>query len=239
MAEQGVGSERTRGKLAFAILIVSVSGIFVVSVVAIGFATSSDRPEVTQLVFASVLPLLGTWVGTVLAFYFARENLQVATESSIRLAGRTPEPETPVRDVMIPKAQIISFDLEQGQEPGSVPLSDLHSRMVTASIHRIPILGPSGDALYVVHDSTLTEFAVSVGTDTSVLTQTMADLLQNPDHKIAVEALGFIGPDAALSEARAAMRAVERCNDVFVTTSGKRSDPVIGWVTNTDLAAVG
>jgi hypothetical protein len=32
------------------------------------------------------------------------------------------------------------------------------------------------------------------------------------------------------------MRSVDSCNDVFVTTGGKQDGPVVGWVTNTDLA---
>jgi hypothetical protein len=53
-----------------------------------------------------------------------------------------------------------------------------------------------------------------------------------------VEAIAFVGSGAVVADARAAMRSVEGCNDVFVTASGKKEDPVIGWLTNTDLASV-
>jgi hypothetical protein len=32
------------------------------------------------------------------------------------------------------------------------------------------------------------------------------------------------------------MRSVKGSNDVFVTKNGKKEDPVIGWIINTDLA---
>src|SRR2546427_1451912 len=99
------GDANTRTKLAGWLIGLSIAGITMASGLSIVLATSKDRPEMARLVFASVLPLFGTWVGTVLAFYFARENLQAATDSTIRLAGRE-EPSTPVSEVMIPKAQI-------------------------------------------------------------------------------------------------------------------------------------
>jgi hypothetical protein len=236
----GDGNGLTRHWLAITIVALSIVGIAIASGLAIGFATATDRPDTTRLVFTSVLPLLGTWVGTVLAFYFVRENLQAATESTLRLTARL-EPRTPVQQVMIPKAQIDSYDLKAGEDPGRVKLSDLSSQMQSAKRHRIPILNETGAVLYVVHDSTIASFADSVNKDPSdpnQFTETMADLLHNDDFRKAVEAIGFVGPDAVLAEARAAMRSVERCNDVFVTTNGRKGDPIIGWLTNTDLAGL-
>ncbi|MGH3082776.1 MAG: hypothetical protein ACRDNP_01730 [Gaiellaceae bacterium] len=192
------------------------------------------------MVFTAVLPLFGTWVGTVLAFYFARENFQAATESTLRLSGR-PEPRTPVQQVMIPKSQITSFDLKPGDDPRAIGLSKLHTDMQSAKLYRTPILIGSGAVLYVVHDSTIVSFAAlrkKHPGDAGAFTETMADLLQNDDFKKLVEAIGFVGPDAVVADARAAMKAVEQCNDVFVTTNGQKSDPIIGWLTNTDLAAL-
>jgi hypothetical protein len=92
----------------------------------------------------------------------------------------------------------------------------------------------------VVHESMIDRFATSLQPPIApgALTQTMADLLDEPDLRKLVEAIGFVGPKAVVEEARAAMRSVESCNDVFVTTTGKKDDPVIGWLTNTDLASM-
>src|SRR3954471_18215413 len=99
----------TRRWLAAAIVGASIVGIVVMSVMAIGFAVKS-RADTSRLVFSSVLPLFGTWVGTVLAFYFARENLAAATtatqsvtESALRLTQRL-RPDAPVPEVMIQRS---------------------------------------------------------------------------------------------------------------------------------------
>jgi hypothetical protein len=151
------------------------------------------------------------------------------------------EPRTPVQQVMIPKAKIDSYNLGSGEAVGPVRLSDLYSRMQSLQRHRIPILNESAVALYVVHDSTIASFADSVNknpSDSNQFTETIDDLLQNDALRNLIEAMGFVGPDAVLGEARAAMRSIEGCNDVFVTTGGRKGDPVIGWLTNTDLAGL-
>lgn len=233
------GDARTRARLAITIVALSLLGVAVASAVALIFATEANRPEMARLVFASVLPLLGTWVGTVLAFYFARENLQAATESTARLVGRI-QPRTPVLEAMIPKARIISHDLAVGAGVQAVRLVELYDKMTASRVGRIPILDASGAVLYVVHKATIDSFASSLQTprDPAALTETMGVLLDNPDLKKLVEAIGFVGPTAVVEEARTAMRSVEGCNDVFVTTSGNKDGPVIGWLTNTDLAGM-
>src|SRR5215208_905627 len=106
----------------------SILGIVVISIVAIS-AAGKTRAETSRLVFSSVLPLLGTWVGTVLAFYFARENFQAATESTLRLAGI--ETATPVTQVMVREADFVTYDLGASETAADVPLSSVREKMQT------------------------------------------------------------------------------------------------------------
>ena len=41
-----------------------------------------------------------------------------------------------------------------------------------------------------------------------------------------------VSEDATLADAKAAMESVRDCLDVFVTKSGTKDEPVLGWVTN-------
>ncbi len=228
----------TRKYLAIGIVATSIVGIVAIAAVAIATAGRS-RAETTRLVFSSVLPLLGTWVGTVLAFYFARENLQAATESTLRLAG-VGETATPVTQVMIPEADFIAYDLGTGESAGSVKLADLHAKMreITPPSRRLPVRTPAGAVLYVIHDSTLTAYAESVHQSTPSLDKTLGDLLASEDFKKLVEAIAFVPEKATIADARTAMTSIENCNDVFLTASGRRDERAIGWLTNTLLAGV-
>jgi hypothetical protein len=229
---------QTRQRIAGLIVGLSIGGIALASAISIAFATNDTRPEMARLVFASVLPLLGTWVGTVLAFYFARENLQAATDTTIRLAGIA-DTTTPVSDVMIPRSQISAHKLNTGENAGTLTLGDLQNEMSIAHVRRIPILTESDAVNLVLHDSTIAKFADSVGKKPSdLLDETMHDLLAVPDLRSQVQAIGYVGPKADLGGARAAMGSVRGCNDVFVTEHGRSTDPVLGWLTNTQLAGL-
>jgi len=233
------GNRATQHWLAITIVTLSIVGISVAAALAIGYATKDARADTTRLVFTSVLPLFGTWVGTVLAFYFARENLQTTTDT-LGLTRRL-EPSTPVRQVMIGKAKIQSYDLTAGEGAGTVRLSVLYERMTRSGRQRIPILDATAAIIYIVHQSTIESYASTFPKDpgdAAQFTETVSDLLGNADYQAAIEAIGVVGPDAVLSEARTVMRSVPRCNDVFVTEHGRKADPVIGWLTNTDLAGL-
>ena len=239
-AETDQNDSKFRGQLARNIVIVSMGGIIAASLLAIWLANDLERGETTRLVFSSVLPLFGTWVGTVLAFYFARENLAAATESTVRLSGRT-DPVTPVSTIMIPKAQIVSHDLAVNGDATKVALIDLQKKMDAAGKHRIPILKADGSAVYVVPQSAIAQLAsqLSLNPREETFDKTVADLLGNAALKAVIEAITFVGESELVGAARAVMGTVPGCRDVFVTKSGKREEAVVGWLTDSDLAKIG
>src|SRR5689334_3120985 len=143
-----------RRQLAVGIVILSMVVIAVVAIVAIYSAPpGAERAEMSRLAMSAVIPLLGTWVGTVLAFYFARENLQAATENTLRLQGR--DSGRPVREVMIRPGDIKAFTIPAGTKPEDVEISDLRAEMSkqTPPSRRLPICDPAGAVHYVIHDS--------------------------------------------------------------------------------------
>jgi hypothetical protein len=224
-----------RGRLAEWIIGLSVAGMILISTVAIWLATDESRPEMSRLVFTSILPLLGTWVGTVLAFYFARENLQAATDSVAQLASQFTET-TSVLEAMIPKAQITSATAANAAAAGNLLLSDLEAAMTAGQ--RLPILTPAGEVLYVVHKSSIDSYRSTLASPALFAGKKLSDLLAVAPLKSAVEAIAVVGPTALLKDARTAMHSVPKCNDVFVTADGGRQSPILGWLTNTLLAAI-
>ncbi|MFJ5695521.1 hypothetical protein ACIP9X_16935 [Arthrobacter sp. NPDC093125] len=227
---------QARDNLAKWILGLGASGIVAVSLAAILWATDDGRPEMARLVFTSILPLFGTWVGTVLAFYYVRDNLDAATASTERILGL--KPTTPVTDVMIPAGKIISFRLQPGTSAASVVLSDLYKSMVSAGVSRIPILENTGAVAYIVHKSTIDAYAAIQNTKPDSLSKTIQDLADDSVlFKKRIEAIGIVGPHAVIAEARRNMSSISDCQDIFVTAGGAPKDPVIGWLTNVVLAA--
>lgn len=149
------------------------------------------------------------------------------------------KPETPVTQAMIPLERIDPHKLIAGAQANDVKLSELYNAMQTKKRHRIPILNSDDHVLYAVHDSTIDKFAGSLQPpqDPKTFDRTMEHLLEVPEFKALVEAIGFVPSDATVAEARAEMGRIPNCNDVFVTRAGKREEPILGWLTNTDLAS--
>jgi hypothetical protein len=89
--------------LALGVTITSIASVAILAGLIINAA--SNKEDAGTRVLGSVLPLLGTWVGTVLAYYFSKENFEAATKSVTELAKQiTPQEKlksTPVSKVMI------------------------------------------------------------------------------------------------------------------------------------------
>src|SRR5436190_11861000 len=74
---------------------------------------TSQQPEATANaisgIFDKLLPLLGTWIGTVTAYYFSKENLAAATSSVSAMARHLTSDDklraTPAKDKMIPRSR--------------------------------------------------------------------------------------------------------------------------------------
>jgi hypothetical protein len=219
---------QTRIWLAAGVVVFCILGITAFSIVAL--LTADDTDQMTERLLTAVLPLFGTWVGTVLAFYFARENFQAATESTLRL--QSAQKPSLVTDVMIPETKFVALDVPDGTAPETVTLQDIQTKMGTA-VQRLPIRDSKGVVHYIVHASTLTAW---LSVPPHALTDTIQTLLDDADTGALLKAIAFVSQTATVAEARNAMASTPKCNDVFVTASGKADEKAIGWLTNTDLA---
>lgn len=242
--------DKTRTKLAMWMVVVGVAIVAVISVVALAVPQGDqNRLETTRLIFAAVLPLVGTWVGTVLAFYFTSDNLKAAadaqrstTESTVSLLNRL-RPQTPVTAIMLPVAQIDpKRQVADDAEAQTLVLDELYTAMQTAHQSRLPIFDANTVALYVVHESDIDKYAAkNAGLVAGQMgaEQTFATLLADAELKQAVTAFAAVSTDAVVGDARSKMDADPALKDLFVTVGGTTATKVIGWITNSDLARVG
>jgi CBS domain-containing protein len=236
-----VDDASTRSKLALYVCGAGVLGITAISIVLLAASDDKHRPEMARLVFASVLPLLGTWIGTILAFYFARENLQAASSTTLetlKLAGTFPEG-AKVGDVMTPLGKIDPIRRVPDKAAAeALKLRDLYNAMQGSKNSRVPVLTEGAVALAVAHEPDVDKYAQLAGKKATDLgdDDTLGKLLENSTLRPAVETLVAVSETATVSDARAAMDRKPDCKDVFVTSNGELSGKVTGWLTNSDLA---
>ena len=102
-AAASAADQTTRNRIAFWITLGGMVGVTILGIVVICLAPDGkSKSDAAQLVFGSVLPLLGTWVGTVLAFYFAKANFESAARHAKDLLGITERLRAiPVESVML------------------------------------------------------------------------------------------------------------------------------------------
>jgi hypothetical protein len=243
--EQAIAStadQFTRNRIAFWITFGGLIAVTILGIVVIWFA--QDRSDAAKLVFGSLLPLLGTWVGTVLAFYFAKANFESAAKNTKDLLGMTERlRSTPVESVMLKMTDpsVIKKTLVPPEKPESLKIAELVKIMRDNRRHRLPVLNSDGSPLFVIHLSTLTDFISTQALSAAAGAKPVADLtigdLQTLDVQLYQQILAWacVKLGAALAEAKLAMETIPNCSDVFVTTSGRPSDPVVGWITNVEI----
>jgi len=236
-----------REKLSLLVILGSVIGVFLLAFIVIFVSWGKQwSKDTSQMVFTAVLPLFGAWVGTILAFYFGKENFEAATRSVTDIAktvGLTEKlKEFKVKDKMI-RRQDMEVEAKPDNEIPKIKLVDILKKIADAGKGvRLPILNDKDYPVYMVHQSAIDRYLVSQAVkkeppDLSNLT--LSDLLQDSTLKDWLEkSFATIKEDDTLAEAKATMDRTFKCQDVFVTKNGTRQESVLGWITNTIIQEV-
>jgi len=251
----------TRRRIAIGIVIGGASVVCALGLaVIIASIFNAQLQQSAQLVLTSILPLVGTWIGTVLAFYFAKDNFEAASRVTKELVGVQERLKSIlVRDAMIPRSQIDAFKLGESviipaiggkaqrtvtlpSEPNAVLITDALDFMAAKKRNRLPVFNTQDAGVYVIHVSTLDRFrSAHIGKSVTGLaadanTWTLADFQKaDPELFKSILAWAVVGKGATLADAKQAMEATPNCIDVLVTDSGKKDSPVVGWLTNIEI----
>lgn len=218
-----------------------IVGIAVVLLVVAGYSTPREFVGVAEKVFSALLPLFGTWVGTVLAYYFSRQNFESASQSVERLVNLTAEQrlgKLAVNKEMLRIDQITLHQIPAGMGDKDVLLKDLRAKL-GGRITRMPILAGSGAVKYIVHQSGLFKFiadqALAGKTPAEIEALTLEDLVKDATIGGWVANIAFISELATVADAKARMEALQGCQDLVVTRSGNKDDAMVGWMTNVEI----
>ena len=150
--------------LAYLVVLLAFGGIFLLSYTVLQLAKDLDT---AKYVFAAILPLLGTWVGAVLAHYFQKENLAAATHSISDLANKVASSDklqsTPVKAVMIRPDRIDTLPDQLLDKPDNqIKLAELITHLNHGiKRDRLPLFRDNkktGPATRVLHRSSVERF---------------------------------------------------------------------------------
>ena len=226
------------------ILTVSVL-LIVASVVPVLLPAVTDKKQAVEdmgnhvgTVFNALLPLFGTWVGTVLAYYFSKDNFQAATNATQSLlAQMDAKLDVSINTAWIPYDQIKGINLASGDNPETQIKAASLLAMLSRTVTRIPVFDDKKAIKYLVHESLLFRYYTLSGTPKDDANKTLKDLLDYDDTAQKAKVFAVMAPNGTLADAKARMESVDGAQDVFVTSHGGNQDPVLGWITNSVLVA--
>jgi hypothetical protein len=228
----------TRQFLTLSIFGVSALGILALAIATIlGATAEADRKENVRLVFAAIVPLLASWVGTVIAYYYSRENLAAATNSVTQLAkvGAQKLESIPVTQKMIPRGKI---DTKPLAELEAAKLKDVLAFLHGKQRQRLPVFDARDCIKYMIHESFINRFLaqqVIAGKNADDLT--FKELVSDAALSKAFEGgFALVQKSANLADAKQRLEAKTGVEDVFVTETGKLEEPVLGWLTDNLLS---
>jgi len=236
-----------RGEVArtIALWVVIGSVVCVASASALGLLLSHVVDKADDFVIkwkelmGVLLPVLGTWVGTVLAFYFSKENFDAANRSVRAMVSRISAGDQlkaiSAKEVMIPEKSITTIKLNGSKTDRDIDLMKDVLSLFNDKVTRVPIQTANGAVKYVVHESTLHKYLCTVAASAPA-SPTLEDLANDSLLGKMIKAIAFVPDSATLADAQDAMKKVDRCQDVFLTKSGGVDEPIVGWVTNADIA---
>jgi uncharacterized membrane protein len=177
-------------------------------------------------IFSSVLPVFATWVGTVIAFYFTNESFRQAAKATREAAEGVGSRQTWVSERMIPYEKIGKIETERAQVR-AVKISEIVAKM-QEPVTRIIIFDKARQPVFIVRRRLIPEdWRISPGA------HTVDDYLKYQDGANAADAsqFGYVPLTATLEAARNAMRESNSV-DIFVTATGQKTEPVLGWLTD-------
>lgn len=150
---------------------------------------------------------------------------------------------TLVEKTMIPLNKISSVIITEGKTLKDIALEEIY-KMFKGIVTRIPVLTERNVVRYVIHQSILYKFIAQESVESSGTTNlfdfkkaSLEDMLEHPEYEELIgKSFVFVKRTATIEDARKAMESVKNCQDVFVTENGRPDEPVIGWLTNIDIA---
>ncbi len=236
---------KTRRAIAIGItglILLGTVGIAIIAIV-LYWNDTTDRGKGLQFVGQTLLPLWGTWIGTVLVFFFSRENFEAASKSYQNIIDKlSPEEKMAkmnVAEVMLPVGKIIHLTYSKDSKR---TLFDILDDPAFKEYNRYAVFTDDMKLFKMIHRSTFNAFIAEriVNKDSveAIRKYTLEDMMNTASPQIRrMLDLGFnfVKKDATLLDAKKAMDVIGECLDIFVTENGKKEEPVIGLVTNNKI----
>ncbi len=170
------GFFKGRNFLAGAIAVFSIALLIAIaaeSICTIGKAGGNfDQTNAAlQSLYSTFLPLIGTWMGAVIAFYFGKENFDAANKNVQELVQKIVTSEDKLKSIKVSDPNVMitlgnisdNKDIRTKSDPNILIEKDLLGFFdVNKNIERLPIMDSSFVVRYILHKSLITDFMLNI-----------------------------------------------------------------------------
>jgi len=213
----------------------AVTVLGVTALVMIGYVPQ-ERFSAVKDVLAILLPMIAAWVGTVLAFYFSRENYVADAQFNKDVLGLTLEQKLksiPVSSAMIPISTADNKFVLKTPSQVKLKADLLATTADKTGRNRILIVDDNAVVKYIAHRSIVDKFvAERAFAGDQVADLTFEALIKNPDYESWIASFASVNSSSTLDRVKALMDADPKCSDVVITADGQKGSPAVGWITN-------
>lgn len=226
-----ITNNRNRTILTLIIVSAGILLIALLAMIIILLAGDQEKLESAKWVFNAIIPLIASWIGTVIAFYFGRENFESAARQAMSLTRDTLD-DIQVENIMINIKTIVYRKIDPADD-AKFSLNSIITLYKDIDKDRIPIFSSTLNPRFVIEKSTMIEYLNSNQGKPDLNLKDMIDANPNKFSFEANEGFIVVSRTNTVEEALNKMNSVKGCQDVFITDNGKETGEVIGWLTDT------
>ena len=215
----------SRNLLAYIIIIPCFA---LLTYMVIAWYACTDCQEGSERLFSILLPIISTWIGTLLAFYFGKDNFEAASKTYEKIISNlTPDvlDDVLVKQVMTDRASMVTLNTND-ERISKLNLDGLRLFLDSISKTRLPILDADGKIKYIVHKSIITDVLAKPEAAAAILT--IDDLVtQYP----IIAQLGTVKESDKIEVAQQLIKE-KKYSDIFVVD---QNNIVTGWLTDVQI----
>ncbi|GAB3651470.1 hypothetical protein GCM10028791_20310 [Echinicola sediminis] len=219
----------SKNTLAISILVFSGAALTFLASIAI-YVNSENAVTILNI----ALPVFSAWVGTIIAFYFGRDNFESANkqvQDMVQLVKSTAGVKTLVTQAMRTIDKTEALVIPAGKTEKDISVQEILA-LYSDKVSRLPILLPSGTVKYMIHESFVLRYKNQGGQDSDTLEQLVT---KEKDTFQLNKGFVLVGEKTTLDAAKRLMEQHPPCQDIFITKNGTPDEPAIGWISNVRL----
>lgn len=221
-----LGDAANRNRLATIIIWSTFSAIIILAGL---YYLSNTNSDTMEKIFSTLIPLFATWIGTVLAFYFGKENFDIATKRYDKMIDRlSPEvlDDINVTQIMISKKTMVFKNLNELE---GKKVKEIIAFLTEVKKSRLPVL-QDDEMKYVIHKATFLDAMNNLDGAITADDYDFKAFIADPKYLEKVKSFLTFDEGVILEEIRTALTKDPTIKDVFIVDKNKK---VMGWLTDT------